>query len=199
MPSAASSEMDPVGITSTGARVSSPSRMIAPLPNCRSIWASAASRDFSLSPPPLLLPALSFGAMRTPVGNQGLSAVPATADRASEPFVSALAHCRANVVYCRLRRYAQPLTVSGADASPGPARPRRTASSATLDEQLFDHQHDAPSQSMRNSLPPGRPAGRSEFGRTKVGRSEVGRSEVGLSASFQDSRQPAGFAQSTSG
>jgi len=92
------------------------------------------------------------------VGNQGLSAVPANAGRASEPFVSALAHCRANVVNCRLRRYAQPLTISGADASPGPARPRRTASSATLDEQLFDHQRDAPSQSMRNSLPPGRPA-----------------------------------------
>jgi hypothetical protein len=61
MPSATSSAMDPVGITSTGARASSPSRMIAPLPNCRSIWASAVSRDFSLSPP--LLPALSFGAM----------------------------------------------------------------------------------------------------------------------------------------
>jgi len=61
MPSATSSEMDPVGITSTGARVSSPSRMIAPRPNWRSIWASAVSRDFSLSPP--LMPALSFGAM----------------------------------------------------------------------------------------------------------------------------------------
>ena len=62
MPSATSSAIDPVGITSTGARASSPSRMIAPLPNCCSIWVSAASRDFSLSPF-FGAPALSFGAI----------------------------------------------------------------------------------------------------------------------------------------
>jgi hypothetical protein len=36
--------------------------MIAPRPNCRSIWVSAASRDFSLSPA-FGAPALSFGAI----------------------------------------------------------------------------------------------------------------------------------------
>src|SRR3954451_22851309 len=49
MPSATSSAMDPVGMTSTGARPSSPRRMIDPLPNWRSIWLSAASRAFSRS------------------------------------------------------------------------------------------------------------------------------------------------------
>src|SRR5690606_36352613 len=33
------------GMTSTGGRVSSPSRMIEPLPNWRSIWASALSSE----------------------------------------------------------------------------------------------------------------------------------------------------------
>src|SRR6266851_5014101 len=74
MPSATSRAIDPVGITSIGARPSSPSRMIEPLPNCRSIWASAVSRDLSLSP--ALLPALSLPAMWTPVGDQGLFAGP---------------------------------------------------------------------------------------------------------------------------
>ena len=49
MPSATSRAIEPVGITSTGTRASSPSRMTVPLPNCRSIWASAASSAFSLS------------------------------------------------------------------------------------------------------------------------------------------------------
>src|ERR1017187_812731 len=74
MPSATSSEIAPVGITSIGARPSSPSRMIEPLPNCRSIWASAVSRDLSLSPAlpaALSLPALSLPAMWTPVGIKG--------------------------------------------------------------------------------------------------------------------------------
>ena len=69
MPSATSSAIDPVGITSMGARASSPSRMIEPLPNCRSIWASAVSRDFSRSP--VLPPTLSLPAMDTPVGIMG--------------------------------------------------------------------------------------------------------------------------------
>ena len=74
MPSATSSAIDPVGITSIGARASSPSRMIEPLPNCRSIWASAVSRDFSLSP--ALPPALSLPAMDTPVGIMGFLSAP---------------------------------------------------------------------------------------------------------------------------
>src|SRR5437660_1737695 len=37
MPSATSSAIDPVGITSIGARVSSPRRMTAPLPCCRTL------------------------------------------------------------------------------------------------------------------------------------------------------------------
>ena len=40
---------EPVGMTSTGGRPSSPRRMIEPLPNCRSIWPSAASRAFARS------------------------------------------------------------------------------------------------------------------------------------------------------
>jgi hypothetical protein len=65
MPKATSSAIDPVGITSTGARASSPSRMTDPLPNCRSIWTSAVSRAFSLSP--LLTPlVLSLPAIWTP-------------------------------------------------------------------------------------------------------------------------------------
>ena len=74
MPSATSSAIAPVGITSIGARASSPSRMIEPLPNCRSIWASAVSRDFSLSPG--LPPALSLPAMDTPVGVKGFLSGP---------------------------------------------------------------------------------------------------------------------------
>ena len=66
MPSAMSSEIAPVGITSTGARASSPSRMIEPLPNCRSIWARAVSRALSLSP--AFPPGLSMPAMGTPIG-----------------------------------------------------------------------------------------------------------------------------------
>src|SRR4029079_5173131 len=49
MPSAMSRAMEPVGMTSIGARTSSPRRMTEPLPNCRSIWASAASRALSRS------------------------------------------------------------------------------------------------------------------------------------------------------
>ena len=46
-----SREIDPVGITSSGARVSSPSRITEPLPNCFSMLASAASSALSRSPP----------------------------------------------------------------------------------------------------------------------------------------------------
>ena len=65
MPSATSSAIDPVGITSIGTADSSPRRMTEPLPNCRSIWASAASRALSLSPA-LSGAGLPLGAMRTP-------------------------------------------------------------------------------------------------------------------------------------
>ena len=41
----------PVGMTSSGARVSSPRRITEPLPNCCSMLASAASSAFSRSPP----------------------------------------------------------------------------------------------------------------------------------------------------
>src|SRR4051794_18756915 len=44
---------------SSGARVSSPSRITEPLPNCRSMLARAASRAFSRSPP-----AMSFRPIR---------------------------------------------------------------------------------------------------------------------------------------
>src|SRR5690348_11512633 len=70
MPRATSSEIDPVGITSIGARLSSPSRMIEPRPNCRSIWARAVSKALSLSP--TLAPGLSMPAMDTPAGIKGL-------------------------------------------------------------------------------------------------------------------------------
>ena len=73
MPSATSSAIAPVGITSIGGRPSSPSRMIEPRPNCRSIWARAVSRDLSLSPP-VRLTALSLPAMGTPVGFKSLLA-----------------------------------------------------------------------------------------------------------------------------
>ena len=49
IPKATSSAMDPVGITSIGARPSSPSRMTDPLPNCRSICDRAVSRARSRS------------------------------------------------------------------------------------------------------------------------------------------------------
>ena len=42
--------IEPVGMTSTGTRVSSPRRMTEPLPNCRSLWRRAVSRALSLSP-----------------------------------------------------------------------------------------------------------------------------------------------------
>src|SRR5699024_8362722 len=44
-PRAASRATDPVGMTSTGGRVSSPRRMIEPLPNWRSICARALSSE----------------------------------------------------------------------------------------------------------------------------------------------------------
>jgi hypothetical protein len=50
MPSAMSSPSEPVDVDSmsfTG--LSPPNRMIEPLPNCRSIWASAESSAFCLS------------------------------------------------------------------------------------------------------------------------------------------------------
>src|SRR5690606_4828674 len=49
IPSATSREMDPVGIDSMGGRLSSPRRMMVPLPNWRSICASAVSRALSRS------------------------------------------------------------------------------------------------------------------------------------------------------
>src|SRR6516165_5991124 len=64
-----SSEIAPVGITSIGARASSPSRITEPLPNCRSIWARAVSRALSLSP--TFPPGLSMPAMDTPAGIRG--------------------------------------------------------------------------------------------------------------------------------
>src|SRR4051794_40808900 len=42
--------MEPVGMTSSGARVSSPRRITEPLPNCFSIWARATLRAWSRSP-----------------------------------------------------------------------------------------------------------------------------------------------------
>src|SRR3954465_62739 len=54
MPRATSSEIAPLGITSIGARVSSPRRMTAPLPCCRSICASAAVSAFSRSMPAIV-------------------------------------------------------------------------------------------------------------------------------------------------
>src|SRR6187431_30223 len=48
-PSATSSAIEPVGMTSTGARSSLPNRMTEPFPNCLSIWARADSRAFSRS------------------------------------------------------------------------------------------------------------------------------------------------------
>ena len=75
-PSATSSAIEPVGITSTGTRVSSPRRMTEPLPNCRSIWSSAVSRDFSLSPA-RSTPVLLFAAMGTPCRVRGLRGPPA--------------------------------------------------------------------------------------------------------------------------
>src|SRR3954463_7384955 len=56
MPSATSRAIDPVGITSIGARVSSPSRMTAPLPCCRSICASAVVSALSRSKPAMDAP-----------------------------------------------------------------------------------------------------------------------------------------------
>ena len=137
MPSAISSAMAPVGITSIGARLSSPSRMIEPRPNCRSIWASAVSRALSLSPP-VLLTILSLPAMETPVRVQGCL-----------------------LVSCRSRRYAAPPTVPPHRARwhrhrAGPehghaalaVQPRRGWASAaqtpTLGEQLFDHEPNTP-------------------------------------------------------
>src|SRR4051812_46207278 len=49
MPRAMSRAIEPVGITSIGARTSSPSRMTEPLPNWRSMLASAVSRALSRS------------------------------------------------------------------------------------------------------------------------------------------------------
>src|SRR6186713_1856490 len=49
MPRAMSRAIDPVGMTSMGARTSSPNRITEPLPNCRSICARAVSSALSRS------------------------------------------------------------------------------------------------------------------------------------------------------
>ena len=78
-PSATSSAIEPVGITSTGTRVSSPRRMTEPLPNCRSIWRRAVSRAFSLSPARSGL-GLPFAAIEDSLpGLKGLRALSRTA------------------------------------------------------------------------------------------------------------------------
>ena len=49
MPSAISSEREPVGMASTFMVAFWPRRITAPLPNCFSIWLMAVSRAFCLS------------------------------------------------------------------------------------------------------------------------------------------------------
>src|SRR5580693_5933551 len=78
-PSATSSAIEPVGITSTGTRVSSPRRMIEPLPNWRSIWSSADSRAFSLSPARSTLVLVFPAIWGLPAGVRGLRAPSRTA------------------------------------------------------------------------------------------------------------------------
>src|SRR5579859_1151852 len=102
-PSATSSAIDPVGITSIGSRVSSPRRMTEPLPNCRSIWSRADSRALSLSPArsrvDLVFPAIGG----LPAGIGGLRASSAS------PGV-VLRYGPAGLPADRWTRYAPPLT-----------------------------------------------------------------------------------------
>jgi hypothetical protein len=55
MPSAMSSAIEPVGMDSMCSAEASPRRMIAPWPNCFSIWPSASSSAEPFSPVPSLL------------------------------------------------------------------------------------------------------------------------------------------------
>src|SRR6516162_10015651 len=119
MPSATSSEIAPVGITSIGTRASSPSRMTEPRPNCRSIWASAVSRALSLSP--TLLPGLSMPAIGAPVGIKGF---PVGADAT------------------RRLRQNPCVPMNATETARDPAV--RAAQLTTLAEQLFDHEQDTP-------------------------------------------------------
>src|SRR5215470_6415908 len=107
-----SSEIAPVGITSIGARTSSPSRITEPLPNCRSIWARAVSRALSLSQP--LLPGLSMPAMDTPAGIRGfLSALTLRAATDKTPHADQHHRDRAAVAVAdhRARHYSRRTTV----------------------------------------------------------------------------------------
>src|SRR6516164_5639989 len=118
MPRATSSEIAPVGITSIGARLSSPRRMTEPRPNCRSIWASAVSRALSLSP---TLPGLSMPAMGAPVGIKGFAVgADATRRHRQNPYVP----------------------MNATETARGPAI--KAAQLTTLAEQLFDHEQDTP-------------------------------------------------------
>ena len=58
MPSATSSAMEPVGMTSIGVAARSPRRITEPLPNCLSICARATSSALSRSKPAIETPLL---------------------------------------------------------------------------------------------------------------------------------------------
>src|ERR1700723_2680435 len=132
MPSATSSAMAPVGITSIGARTSSPSRMIEPRPNFRSIWASAVSRDLSLSPP-VRLTALSLPAMGTPVGFKSLLA----ASVAGPEATCRHRQFRALLLCCRLLSPCR-------GSRPRKGDPEWPSQATTLNEHLFDRGANTP-------------------------------------------------------
>ena len=123
MPSATSSAMEPVGMTATGARSSLPRRMTEPLPNWRSIWASAVSRAFSRSVVDGI-EVSSFVALDAPsaahrlsvpeVGRQGWrcvrrsgATVRAATDSASAPQASGGERVSVGRLWRRLRRVEQ--------------------------------------------------------------------------------------------
>jgi hypothetical protein len=99
----------------------------------------------------LLLLALSFGAMRTPVGIRGLlpcRLVPAVLASRSYAVLAVLTRCVVNLSVPTLCPATDsPVLVSGAVAPPAPGKAADAASSATLDEQLFDHERNAPIRS----------------------------------------------------
>src|SRR6202035_3603807 len=162
MPRATSSAIEPVGITSTGTRVSSPSRMIEPLPNCRSIWRSAASSALPLSPIRSGIAVLPLGAMGTPYCLSASVRLAATFGALHLKYQhSTYSHLK----YCargqHRTRYASPPTFPGHGHSwvtnfpdhsglgrRSTSRTRGAPTFITIGERLFDRGQDAPARSI---------------------------------------------------
>src|SRR6185437_2911923 len=175
MPRATSRAIEPLGMISTGVRVSSPSRMTEPLPNCRSICRSAASRALFLSLARSGDAVLPLGAMGNSLSLNASVRLAATLGALRSPLLSLSV-----TVAFRTRSLSESLafgvtafsiTVPAVNAAPAantahvtrrhrhfravPPRSAKRVTNAhgaptypTIRERLFEHGQDAPACSI---------------------------------------------------